>query len=127
MAEWDDNTKAQVKKIPLLTENAGPRDPKEKWDARLKQVGERRAGAPPSPRISLFANSGAPVALASCGLVAAAARGCLHRQQHQPHQLAQAFIRLARMQVHYKYSVASCAPLPLFAAASELPKPGLLF
>ena len=38
MAEWDDNTKAQVKKIPLLTENAGPRDAKEKWDARLKQV-----------------------------------------------------------------------------------------
>ncbi|KIY96240.1 hypothetical protein MNEG_11720 [Monoraphidium neglectum] len=38
MAEWDDNTKAQVKKIPLLTENAGPRDPKEKWDARLKQL-----------------------------------------------------------------------------------------
>jgi hypothetical protein len=38
MAEWDNTTKEQVKKIPLLTENAGPRDPKENWDARLKQV-----------------------------------------------------------------------------------------
>jgi len=38
MAEWDNSTKEQVKKIPLLTENAGPRDAKEKWDARLKQV-----------------------------------------------------------------------------------------
>jgi hypothetical protein len=38
MAEWDNTTKEQVKKIPLLTENAGPRDAKEKWDARLKQV-----------------------------------------------------------------------------------------
>ncbi|GBF96700.1 hypothetical protein Rsub_09442 [Raphidocelis subcapitata] len=37
MAEWDSSTKEQVKKIPLLTENAGPRDTKEKWDARLKQ------------------------------------------------------------------------------------------
>jgi hypothetical protein len=60
MAEWDDKTKSTVKKIPLLTvraahaaiaagragnrlphdlqENAGPRDSKEKWEARLKQV-----------------------------------------------------------------------------------------
>lgn len=38
MAEsWDNKTKATVQKIPLLTENAGPRDDKEKWDARLKQ------------------------------------------------------------------------------------------
>lgn len=35
---FDDNTKQAVKKIPLLSENAGPRDPKDKWDARLKQV-----------------------------------------------------------------------------------------
>lgn len=39
MAEsWDSQTRDTVKKIPLLTENSGPRDPKEKWDARLKQV-----------------------------------------------------------------------------------------
>ena len=38
MAEWDDKTKSTVKRIPLLTENAGPRDSKEKWEARLKQV-----------------------------------------------------------------------------------------
>eukprot|EP00879_Flechtneria_rotunda_P008240 GHRR01008633.1.p1 GENE.GHRR01008633.1~~GHRR01008633.1.p1 ORF type:complete len:157 (+),score=11.50 GHRR01008633.1:444-914(+) len=38
MAEsWDPKTRQTVQKIPLLTENAGPRDAKEKWDARLKQ------------------------------------------------------------------------------------------
>eukprot|EP00877_Chromochloris_zofingiensis_P001427 jgi/Chrzof1/11285/Cz05g31030.t1 len=38
MAEsWDNTTRETVKKIPLLTENAGPGDAKEKWDARLKQ------------------------------------------------------------------------------------------
>ena len=39
MAEWDSSTRETVKKIPLLTENGGPRD-KDKWEARLKQVGE---------------------------------------------------------------------------------------
>ncbi|KAF8056394.1 ufc1 [Scenedesmus sp. PABB004] len=37
MAEWDPKTRQTVQKIPLLTENAGPRDAKDKWDARLKQ------------------------------------------------------------------------------------------
>ena len=38
MAEsWDSSTRETVKKIPLLTVNAGPRD-KEKWPERLKQV-----------------------------------------------------------------------------------------
>ena len=40
MAEsFDAATVTTVKKIPLLTDNAGPRDDKEKWEARLKQVG----------------------------------------------------------------------------------------
>ena len=42
MAEsWDNTTKDTVKRIPLLTDNAGPRDSKEKWDIRLKQVQHR--------------------------------------------------------------------------------------
>jgi hypothetical protein len=35
---WDNTTKEQVKKIPLLTENAGPRDAKEKWDTALHRA-----------------------------------------------------------------------------------------
>lgn len=41
MAEsFDSGTKETVKKLPLLTVNAGPRD-KEGWEERLKQVGMR--------------------------------------------------------------------------------------
>ncbi|PNH09012.1 Ubiquitin-fold modifier-conjugating enzyme 1 [Tetrabaena socialis] len=37
MAEsWDSKTRETVKKIPFLTEKAGPRD-KQKWPDRLKQ------------------------------------------------------------------------------------------
>lgn len=41
MAEsFDAGTKETVKKLPLLTINAGPRD-KDTWGDRLKQVGTR--------------------------------------------------------------------------------------
>ena len=41
MAEsFDSGTKETVKKLPLLTVNAGPRD-KEGWEERLKQVSMR--------------------------------------------------------------------------------------
>ena len=45
MAEtWDPSTRETVKKIPFLTEKAGPRD-KEKWQDRLKQVREALRGS----------------------------------------------------------------------------------
>ena len=38
MAEaWDSRTRDTIKRIPMLTEKAGPRD-KEGWQNRLKQV-----------------------------------------------------------------------------------------
>ena len=55
MAEWDPTTKQQVQKIPLLTVKAGPRDEKEEWQKRLKEVGRgtllgcRCLPAPPPP------------------------------------------------------------------------------
>lgn len=85
MAEWDDNTKAQVKKIPLLTENAGPRDPKEKWDARLKQVGreDARQGREHGPRAYAAARSRRPRCSRSAARDAAALpHASLHTGTH---------------------------------------------